>query len=602
MGRLATPPHCLLNGWRGSTRAEPLAELQVLTRIDDLLDTAELLFGLAHERLHVDDPLALLTGDLRPVVGVGGVGEVFVLLDLLANGREQVVGHDALLAATDVALERELLGAAHDRFDHGARREVLEVQHLFVAVGVGDLEEAILLAERVHGLDGRGDHGGDGAGDIGAPGLGFGEGDVGGQVLGEDVGGGAAVGALDLDLHVEPAGAEGGRVDEVLAVGGADDDDVLEALDAVDLGEELGDDGGLDVGGDAGAAGAEEGVHFVEENDDGDVLGGLFLGLDEDLADLALGFADVLVEELGALGVGEEALDLLAAFFGDLLGEVVGDGLGDHGLAAAGGAVEEHALGRAELVLLVVVGVEVRELDGVFDGLDLVAEAADIVVADVGDFLEGEVFDFALGQFLEEIAAFGVEEEVVAGLEAQGAQGLGDDADFLFVGAQGDEGALVVELLLENDDLALDLVAGGLDDVEALVEDELLAGLEGVGLEGGMQVDLHLAALGEDGDGVVLVGGEVDAVGGGGRAELVDLLLERGDLLARLVERVHQLLVLVERLHELLGRLAQLVLEGPVVVPIEVAGERGGSPFHSHYHLALRFPHPHHARFVSTLA
>jgi len=35
-------------------------------------------------------------------------------------------------------------------------------------------------------------------------------------------------------------------------------------------------------------------------------------------------------------------------------------------------------------VLLVVVGVEVRELDGVLDGLDLVAEAADIVVADVG--------------------------------------------------------------------------------------------------------------------------------------------------------------------------------------------------------------------------
>ena len=35
----------------------------------------------------------------------------------------------------------------------------------------------------------------------------------------------------------------------------------------------------------------------------------------------------------------------------------------------------------------------------------------------------------------------------------------------------GDDGALVVELLLEDDDLALDLVAGRLDDVEALVED-----------------------------------------------------------------------------------------------------------------------------------
>src|SRR5437773_829622 len=257
--------------------------------------------------------------------------------------------------------------------------------------------------------------------------------------------------------------AQDGRIDEVLAVGGADDDDVFEALDAVDFGEELGDDGGLDVGGDAGAAGAEEGVHFVEEDDDGDVLVGLFLGLLEDFADLALGFADVLVEELGALDVEEVALDFLAALFGDLLGEVVGDGLGDHGFAAAGGAVEEDALGRRELVLLIVVGVEVGELDGVFDGLDLVGEAADIVVADVGDFFQGEIFHLALGQAFQEVAGLGVYEEVVVGLEALGAEGIGDDADLFIVGAEGDDGALGVVLLFEDDDLALDLVAGGLD-------------------------------------------------------------------------------------------------------------------------------------------
>src|SRR5262249_910384 len=363
------------------------------------------------------------------------------------------------------------------------------------------------------------------------------------------------------DLHVEAAGAEDGRVDEILAIGGADDDDVFEALDTVDLGEELRDDGGLDVGGDAGAAGAEEGVHLVAEDDDGDVLGGLFLGLEEDLADFALGLPDVLVEQLGALDVEEEALDLLAALFRDLLGEVVGDGLGDHGLAATGRAIEEHALGRGELVLLVVVGVEVGQLDGVLDGLDLLAEAADIVVADGGDLLEREILDFTLRKFFQEVSAFGVEEEVIAGLEAQGAQGLGDDPDFFLVGAQGDEGALGVELLFEDDDLALDLVAGGLDDVEAFVEDELLAGLEGVGLDGGVQVDLHLAALGQDGDGIVLVSGEVDAVGRGRGAELVDLFLERGDLLARFVQRIHELLVLIERLNELAVRFTELVLE-----------------------------------------
>ena len=262
-----------------------------------------------------------------------------------------------------------------------------------------------------------------------------------------------------------------------------------------------GHDRGLDVGGDAGAAGAEQRVHLVEEHDDRHVLVGLFLGLDEDLADLALGLADVLVQQLGPLDVEEEALDLLAALLGDLLGEVVGHGLGDHGLAAAGRAVEQHALGRRELVLLVVVGVEVRQLDGVLDRLDLVAEAADLLVADVRHFLEREIFDLALGQLLEQVA------DLRASIRRWSpvfrrrlAERIGDDADLLLVGAQRDDRALGVELLLEDDDVALDLVAGRLDDVQALVEDQLLAGLERLDLDGGVQVDLHLAALRQDVD------------------------------------------------------------------------------------------------------
>src|SRR5499426_746445 len=557
-GAIEAPP---LPTDRRGARVEPLAALQVLTRIDDPLDAAELLFGLAHERLHVDDPLGLLAGDLNPVVGVGGVAKVFVLLKLFTVGRKELVGPDAFFDATDVALERQLLRAAHDRLDHGAGREVLEVQHLFVAVGVGDFEEAVLLAERVHRLHGRRDHRADRGRDVAAPRLGLRERNVRGEVLGEDVCRRRAVGALDLDLHVEPAGAQDGRVDQILAVGGADDDDVLQAFDAVDLGQELRHDGGLDVGGDAGAAGAEERVHLVEEDDHWHVLGGLFLGLDEDLADLALGLADVLVEELGALDVEEEALDLLAALLGDLFGEIVGDSLGDHGLAAAGRPVEEHALGRGELVLLVVVGVEVRQLDGVLDGLDLLAEAADVLVADVGHFLERQVFHFGLRQLLQEIAAPRVEQEWVPDLQMRCPERLGDDRHAILVGAQGDQGTLGVELLLEDDDFALDLVAGGLDDVEAFVQDELLTGLEHLGLERGMEVDLHLAALREDGDGAVLVGGEIHAVRRGRGAELVDLFLERGNLLARLVEGVHELLVLIERLHELTVGLAQLVLE-----------------------------------------
>src|SRR5438876_6730854 len=448
------------------------SRLQILSGVDDALDAPLLLLGLAHQWLHVDDPLTLLPRDLRPVVGVRGVRQVLVLLELLADGGLEILGGDALGAAANQALECQLLGATDDGLDHRTRGEVLEVEDFLVAVGVRDLEEPVLLGERVHGLHGPGDHDLDRRAHL-SPLLRLGDRDVRGEVLLEDVGGGAAVGPLDLDLHDEPARAKDRRVDEIMPVRGSDDEDVLETLDDVDLGEELGNDRGLHVGRDPGAARAEEGVHLVEEDDDRDVLVRLLLGLLEDLADLPLGLADVLVEELGALDVEEVALDLLAALLGDLLGEGVGDRLGDHGLAAAGGAVEQDALGRGELVLFVVVGVEVRQLHGVLDGLDLVAEAADIVVADVGHFLEGQIFHFALRQLLEEVARLRVHQEVVAGLESLRAERVGDDADLLLVRAERDDGALGIELLLEDDDLTLDLVCRLLLENKPLVQDLL---------------------------------------------------------------------------------------------------------------------------------
>src|SRR6202453_1588256 len=53
---------------------------KVLTGVCDCVDgTARLGALLAgHQSADVDDALALLTGDARPVVGVGGVGQVLV--------------------------------------------------------------------------------------------------------------------------------------------------------------------------------------------------------------------------------------------------------------------------------------------------------------------------------------------------------------------------------------------------------------------------------------------------------------------------------------------------------------------------------------------
>src|SRR5437868_8785666 len=83
------------------------------------------LLAFGEQGADIDDALALLARDLRPVVGVGGVGQVLVLLVFLANRRREIVGADALPFSGDRPLDRQLLRPADDVLDHGARGEVL---------------------------------------------------------------------------------------------------------------------------------------------------------------------------------------------------------------------------------------------------------------------------------------------------------------------------------------------------------------------------------------------------------------------------------------------------------------------------------------------
>src|SRR5438093_850716 len=132
--------------------------LQVLTGVDPFDLPALTTPAVSEERPDVDDPLALLAGDASPVIGVGGVRQVLVLLELVPDRRQEVVELQPLLALAEEPLDGHLLGPGHDVLDHGARVEVLEVQDLFVAGGVGHLEEAVLLAGRVHLLNSGVDH------------------------------------------------------------------------------------------------------------------------------------------------------------------------------------------------------------------------------------------------------------------------------------------------------------------------------------------------------------------------------------------------------------------------------------------------------------
>ena len=76
------------------------------------------------------------------------------------------------------------------------------------------------------------------------------------------------VGHPDLDHPIEPAGPEERRVDDVGPVGGGDDDEVVERLQAVHLREDLAYHPLGDVGvAGSPAPGGSDGVHLVEEED-----------------------------------------------------------------------------------------------------------------------------------------------------------------------------------------------------------------------------------------------------------------------------------------------------------------------------------------------
>ncbi len=300
------------------------------------------------------------------------------------------------------------------------------MEDFLLPVGIGDLEELRGLAALEHRIQRGRDHLVDGRGDAAVPSrVRRRDGEVGRQVLLEDVAGGRAIGPVDLDLHVEAAGPQDRGIDQVRPVGGADDHDVAEPFNAVDLGEELRDDRRLDVRGDAGPARPEERVHLVEEDHHGHVVGRLVLGLLKDLADLPLGLADILVQQLRPLHVEEVRGDLFAALLRDLLGE-------------------QHAPGRAELVVLVVVGVEVRQLHRILDRLDLQAQTADVAIPDVGHLFESKLFGLALRQALEEVSRFRIHQDVVTRLQLNRTERIGDDSDLLVVRAQRDDGAVVV--------------------------------------------------------------------------------------------------------------------------------------------------------------
>jgi hypothetical protein len=178
------------------------------------------------------------------------------------------------------------------------------------------------------------------------------------------------------DLTVEAARTQQGGVEHVGPVGRGDEDDAFVGLEAVHLDQQL-VEGLLALvvaAAEARAAMAADGVDFVDEDDAGRVL----LGLLEHVAHAAGADADEHLDEVRA-GDREERHARLA-----------GDGAGEQGLAGAGRADQQGALGNlaAQALELARVLQEVDDLLQFFLGL-----------IDAGDVVEGDAV-LVLGQQL----------------------------------------------------------------------------------------------------------------------------------------------------------------------------------------------------------
>ncbi len=204
---------------------------------------------------------------------------------------------------------------------------------------------------------------------------------------------------------------------------------------------------------------------------------------------------------------------------------------------------------------------DVGQLDRVLDRLDLVGETADLVVGDVGHLFEDELLDLRSHQLLVDEAGLRVHPDMVADADELSLEWGGDLDDPFFVGAAEDDDAVLVEDLLDGDDLARRGEVANVDDVVGLVEQHLLADLERLDLQVGLDVDPHLAPRGVHIGGAVRVDLQDGSERIRRRRQLLDLFSQHGELLARLFEDRAQLLVLRGGLRKLVLRFEEALLE-----------------------------------------
>lgn len=242
--------------------------------------------------------------------------------------------------------DSEFLHAPHGFRDHCSWNDVPEVDSSCLSRGETRIKKGVRLVcdeEMLHDLvDHTIDRGIEGAVDCD---FRFTDRNPGGGVFRENISHSDPVGSFDADAYIRTTRPQGHRIDHVGPVRGSNDDDIVEGLNPVHFHEELKGDHGFHVEGDAGSAGSEKRLHFVEKHDNGHIPGGQGARPRKSRADLPLRLSDEFVEKLLSFDRQE-----VGAFPAARPQWEIRDGFHDQSLARIQRAVREDASGGLKTV------------------------------------------------------------------------------------------------------------------------------------------------------------------------------------------------------------------------------------------------------------
>mmetsp|Transcript_30993 Transcript_30993/g.70889 ORF Transcript_30993/g.70889 Transcript_30993/m.70889 type:complete len:551 (+) Transcript_30993:1082-2734(+) len=183
-----------------------------------------------------------------------------------------------------------------------------------------------------------------------------------------------------VELPIEPSRASEGGVQCLRPIGGPDDDHPTGGPQSVHEGEQLAHHPFFGLSPRFLPLG-RDGIDLVDEDDGSPVIRGVALGVFEGASEVGLGLAGAFGDDLRSVDDEEVGAGL------------GGDGTGQGGLSAAGGAGEEDSPGRADAELVPELRVAEGELDQFADGGEVLGGAADGVVTGVFEVVDVRAVD-----------------------------------------------------------------------------------------------------------------------------------------------------------------------------------------------------------------